>query len=119
MILTDRDDPYLVATALSSATRHPGPLVAEVLTAEPPADPRLLAQVLAASAAGDGGEVAAGVAAELESPRLAKSIDRQFALAAALLDAGLRAAGGRRPGRGRGTAAGGVRACRQAGGPSR
>jgi putative membrane-bound dehydrogenase-like protein len=93
MILTDRDDPYLVATALSSATRHPGPLVAEVLTAEPPADPRLLAQVLAASAAGDGGEVAAGVAAELESPRLAKSIDRQFALAAALLDAGLPAAG--------------------------
>ena len=89
MLLADRDDPYLVATVLSSATRHPAAVAAGVLVADPPAEPRLLTQVLAACTGGDGGEIAAIAAAELGSPRLANDPGRQFAVVASLLDAGL------------------------------
>ena len=89
MLLADRDDPYVVAAVLSSAARHPAAVAAGALAADPPVDSRLLAQVLAASAAGDGSETASLAGAELQLPRLVNDPARQFAVAVSLLDAGL------------------------------
>lgn len=91
MILADRNDRYLVATALSSATRRPAEVVAGVLAADPPVAVPLLTQVLSACAVGDAASVAGLAAAELRSPRVAGDLDRQFAIATAILRADLAA----------------------------